>query len=170
MGGLSALPTDSETPRTDLAEENLRAVGGAGYVPASHARELEIELNNAAANYNLCHANLGREVVKCGQLTNDNKNLMREICDLKDALSNLKGWCDLNGLDYSTTNRVAAPCDSCQKPSAWEVVRTGINSCVLNLCDDCYETKRGLMELVAFPDTVKWKRHNVCMSEGADKR
>jgi len=35
----------SETPRTDLAEENLRALGGAGYERASHARELEIELN-----------------------------------------------------------------------------------------------------------------------------
>ena len=111
-------PTTSETPRTDLAEENLRAVGGAGYVPASHARELELELNNAAANYNLCHANLGREVVKCGQLTNDNKNLMLEICDLKDALSNLKGWCDLNGLDYTTTNAPAEPSNDGLEPSA----------------------------------------------------
>ena len=105
MGGLSALPTDFETPRTDLAEENLRAVGGAGYVPASHARELERELNNAAANYNLCHENLGREVVKCGQLASDNKNLMSEIRTLQDALSNLRNWCELNGWDISTSNR-----------------------------------------------------------------
>jgi hypothetical protein len=55
----------------------------------------------------------------------------------------------------------AAPCDSCQKPSAWEVVRTGLNPVELNLCEDCYKTKAGLMEMVAYPDTVKWKRHNV---------
>src|ERR1017187_8809447 len=59
----------SETPRTDLAEENLRALGGAGYVRASHARELERELIVKSANYALAHSNLGREVTKCGQLT-----------------------------------------------------------------------------------------------------
>ena len=61
----------SETPRTDLAEENLRALGGAGYVRASHARELERELIVKSANYALAHSNLGREVTKCGQLTCD---------------------------------------------------------------------------------------------------
>lgn len=81
---------------------------GMAYV-RQKSREVELKLHLASANYTLAHENLGREVVKCGQLTNDNKNLMREICDLKDALSNLKGWCDLNGLDYSTTNRIAEP-------------------------------------------------------------
>lgn len=80
-------PNYSETPRTDLAEENLRALGGAGYVPASHARELERELNNAAANYNLCHANLGREVVKCGELATANKKLVDELAETKLLLA-----------------------------------------------------------------------------------
>jgi hypothetical protein len=63
----------------------------------------------------------------------------------------------------------AAPCDSCQKPSAWEVVRTGLNPVELNLCEDCYKTKAGLMEMVAYPDTVKWKRHNGDLSHSPPK-
>ena len=78
-------PNYSETPRTDLAEENLRALGGAGYVPSSFARELERELIVKSANYALAHENLGREVVKCGQLTNDNKNLMRELAEKNET-------------------------------------------------------------------------------------
>ena len=58
----------TETPRTDLAEENLRAIGGAGYVPARHARELERELIEKSANYALAHSNLGREVLECVHL------------------------------------------------------------------------------------------------------
>ena len=82
----------TETPRTDLAEENLRAIGGAGYVPVSHARELERELaetkqllahkNETANTFMLqieklhkqlmsihlpgCPASLGKPVCTCG--------------------------------------------------------------------------------------------------------
>jgi len=66
----------SETPRTDLAEENLRALGGAGYVRASHARELERELIVKSANYALAHENLGREVLKNGQIETEIKQLL----------------------------------------------------------------------------------------------
>ena len=71
--GVTMKENYSETPRTDLAEENLRALGGTGYVRASHARELERELIVKSANYALAHSNLGREVTKCGQL----------ICDVR---------------------------------------------------------------------------------------
>jgi hypothetical protein len=71
----------TETPRTDLAEENLRAIGGAGYVPARHARELERELIEKSANYALAHSNLGREVTRCGQLATDIKNLRRDLAE-----------------------------------------------------------------------------------------
>ena len=76
---------------------------GMAYV-RQKSREVELKLHLASANYALAHGNLGREVVKCGQLASDNKNLMSEIRTLQDALSNLRNWCELNGWDISTTN------------------------------------------------------------------
>ena len=96
----------SETPRTDesiLVGTNTLNQGQ--YVSAEFARQLERELIVKSSNYALAHGNLGREVVKCGQLASDNKNLMSEIRTLQDALSNLRNWCELNGWDISTTNR-----------------------------------------------------------------
>ena len=95
----------SETPRTDavIGQREYGSYADSEYVRL--ARELERELIEKSANYALAHGNLGREVVKCGQLASDNKNLMSEIRTLQDALSNLRNWCELNGWDISTTNR-----------------------------------------------------------------
>ena len=76
----------SETPRTDesiLVGTNTLNQGQ--YVSAEFARQLERELIVKSSNYALAHENLGREVVKCGQLANDNKNLMRELAEKNET-------------------------------------------------------------------------------------
>jgi len=85
-------PTSSDTPRTDAAKIHANSINTVKSPPsefvvtADFACELEIELNNAAANYNLCHANLGREVVKCGELAAANKKLVDENRRMVEAL------------------------------------------------------------------------------------
>ena len=72
-------PNYSETPRTDSVRETLKdanrrcvntGISDAQFI-LDHARILERELIVKSANYALAHENLGREVLKNGQLTCD---------------------------------------------------------------------------------------------------